>query len=126
MSENVRCVGDLGFSESRLTNDDAKILQHSGLYFCNSVSDCILAPPFLQGKACNVANVSQFLVMRETFSSPVFVFNFSSATALKVRFLIPCQRGSAAVKVCTVLFGVFSANLPVTDSHNSGFCSYYV
>jgi len=83
----------------------------------------MLASPFLEGTACNVANVSQFLVMRERFSSPVFACNFSSAAALKVRLLIPCQRGSAAVKVCTVLFDAFSANLPVTDSHNCGFCA---
>jgi hypothetical protein len=113
----------LGFSESRLTTDDAKILQYSALYFCNSASDCMLAPPFLQGTACNVANVSQFLVMRDPLSSPVFAGNISSATALKVGPLIPCQRGSAAVKVCTVLFGAFSANLTVTDSHNSGLCA---
>ena len=83
----------------------------------------MLAPPFLQGTACNVADVSQLTVMRETFSSPVFACNFSSATALKVRLLIPCQTRSAAVNVCTVLFCAFSANLPVRDSHNFGFCA---
>jgi len=66
-----------------LTTDDAKILQHIAVYFCNSVSDCMLAPPFLQGTACNVANVSQFLVMRETFNAPVF--------ALAVQ--LPCKIG---------------------------------
>lgn len=68
LSESVRRLRDLGFNASRLTTDDAKILQHSALYFCNSVSDCMLAPPFLQGTACNVADVSQFLVTRKTFS----------------------------------------------------------
>ena len=77
MSEDVLCVWDLRFSESRLKTDDAKILQHSALYFCNSVSNGMLSAPFLQGTACKVANVSQILDMRETFISPFLPVNLA-------------------------------------------------